>query len=110
VTAIGDDGQLEYFFGGVELDSTATMTISAVIWTGMAIGFVVAGILTWIDHSAWRITVLAVSSLSMLLCLLALPRTWIGVVFNGAVIALTLTSNRAGKIAAPDRESPPKTY
>jgi hypothetical protein len=46
----------------------------------------------------------------MLLCLLALPRTWIGVVFNGAVIALTLTSNRAGKIAAPDRESPPKTY
>lgn len=96
VTAIGDDSAVEYILGQWAITSTGVLLGAATIWALVAAGFAAVGVATWIDTPRWPRALVAISSSSLVLCLIALPQAAIGAVINVALLAtaVTLTNRR----------------
>ena len=101
VTAIGDDTSVDYLFGQWTLTDTAVLVGAAAVWAPVAVGFALVGVATWIETPRWLKALVAITSVSLVLCLVALPQAAIGAVINVALLAIAITSlNRQ-----PDRST-----
>ena len=87
IRAVQDDGLLEYAFGRWELTSTPALVAAGFVWTLIAAAFAVAAVATWKHTPRWVGGLGAVAATSFVLCLVALPETFIGLIVNGALLA-----------------------
>jgi len=74
----------------------AGMRVFGIIWLGLAIGFVIAGIGAWTGSRWWIRFATGVALPSLLFCVLALPQSKIGIPVNLAILALILAGSRFG--------------
>lgn len=91
ISAIGDDTSVDYILGQWTITSTGLLAGSAALWTAVAVGFAAVGVATWIDTPRWPSALAAVTSVSLILCLVALPQAAIGAVINVVLLATGVT-------------------
>jgi hypothetical protein len=72
--------------GSVELGATGVMIVG-VAWLAIAVGFVVAAVGVW-RRSAWALGLTAaLTTASLVICVLGLPETVAGIAVNVAILA-----------------------
>lgn len=94
VTAIGDGTSVDYLFGQWIMTNSAVLVGAATVWVLAAVGFAAVGVATWIDTPRWLKALASITSVSLVLCLIALPQTAIGAVINVALLAIAITLSR----------------
>lgn len=89
VSAMRDNESLEYTFGWWELASNPALATAGVTWTLIAAAFAAVSMATWMHTPRWASGLRTVAAASFVLCLLALPQTFIGLIVNVALLAAT---------------------
>jgi len=81
--------------GRIDVGAVGIRIIGA-LWLATAIAFVLTGVAMIVGAPWWGVAAVVVTLTSLVLSLLSLPEARIGVVVNGAILALLALSGAAG--------------
>ncbi len=91
--------------GNLDADSTV-IRVLGILWLVGALGFVTSAICVVLRQAWWQPFMLLITMLSLLLCALAFPDAWAGIVLNIVILAIVLTRLWLAPVAAsPDNEA-----
>jgi hypothetical protein len=85
---LGENGAVRYLFEQWHLTTTPMLVTAGVVWALVAAGFLATAVAVWANRLRWRQATLLMASVSLVLCLLALPQAAMGLIVNGSLIAV----------------------
>ena len=95
---------VDYLFGYWSVSDQTTLLLLGAAWAVVAVAFLVASRWLWHLRPGWRIRLATAASASLVLCVAALPETWIGVPINVSVLAILLAAAVTAPRHVPGRQ------
>jgi hypothetical protein len=87
-------------FGGRVDVGDVGIRIAGVFWLLIALAFAVAGVVAWARVPWWTSYAITLLPISLAMCVAGWPEAKLGIVVNGALIAILVVGSRAGWFAA----------
>lgn len=88
--AARDSEPVAYFFDRADISDRSLLWALGAGWIVVALGYVAVAVAEWVNQSSWRSWLMAVTIVSLLLTVAALPATVWGVLIDLGILAWLL--------------------